>query len=359
MTARERFRRTMAFEPVDRPPVLALEPYEESALRRWHTEGLPQGITPEEFLGMSRLVNVPVSFGPMPAFEEKVIFRDDRYEHAISSMGATLRRYRDNPSMLYGHIDHPVKTRADWDEYSQRFVPSTPGRIPLQWAESVAGAPSAFADPIGVCIFPFFFRLGFYALGMERFLSAFYEEPELIHRMFSDWSRFVIETIRPILQTVKLDYALLAEDLAGKNGPLVSPRTYAEFWHPYQDPVIRLLQDHNVPVICQWSAGQVEPLLPCMMQRGVNCTWPLEVVAGLQAADLRRRFGKALRLGGNIAKEAVIAGPQAIDREIERLMPVIGHGGVIPALDDMASPDMAFGHYRYLIQRLQAIRLDR
>jgi uroporphyrinogen decarboxylase len=92
-----------------------------------------------------------------------------------------------------------------------------------------------------------------------------------------------------------------------------------------------------------------------MMEHGFNCTWPLEVQAGMDAPALRRRFGPELRLGGNIAKEAVIAGPAAIDREIERLRPLIAAGGFLPALDDMASPDMPWAHYRYLIERLQSL----
>jgi uroporphyrinogen-III decarboxylase len=150
---------------------------------------------------------------------------------------------------------------------------------------------------------------------------------------------------------------MLAEDLAGKNGPLVSPALYEEFWYPYQDPVVDLLRGHGVPVICQWSAGQLDALLPGMVEHGLNCTWPLEVMAGEDAAALRARHGRRLRLGGNIAKEAVIAGPEAIDQELDRLMPVVRQGGFLPALDDMASPDMPFTHYRHLIERLQEITL--
>jgi uroporphyrinogen decarboxylase len=93
-----------------------------------------------------------------------------------------------------------------------------------------------------------------------------------------------------------------------------------------------------------------------MGNHGFNCTWPLEVMAGMDAPALRREFGRKWRLAGNIAKEAVIAGPAAIDREIERLLPLIHQGGFLPALDDMAGPDMPWAHYRYLIERLQAIR---
>ena len=57
----------------------------------------------------------------------------------------------------------------------------------------------------------------------------------------------------------------------------------------------------------------------------------------------------------NIAKEAVIAGPAAIDAELHRLRPLLAQGGFLPALDDMASPDMPWPHYRYLIERLQTI----
>ena len=113
-----------------------------------------------------------------------------------------------------------------------------------------------------------------------------------------------------------------------------------------------------MPVICQWSSGRFHELLPDMLEHGFNCTWPLEGMAGMDAPDLRRRFGERLLLAGNIRTEAVIAGPEAVDSEIERLMPLIREGGFLPALDDMASPDMPFAHYQYLIQRLQDIQMD-
>ena len=357
MNARERFVRIMRYEPVDRLPVLALEPYEQDAVQRWRGEGLPEACDPEDALGMSRLVHIPVNWGPIPAFEPETIAEDAESVVQRTGMGALVRRLKSHPSMFYGHIDHPVKTRADWEAYRQRFRPDSRGRIPDDWTGTVVGRLNACGHPVGVCLFPFFFRLGFYAMGMERFLSAFYEEPDLMHDMFAHWSDFVIQVLRRVLGSIRLDYALIAEDLAGKNGPLISPRVYEEFWYPYQDPIVGLLHEHGVPVICQWSAGRFEELVPGMMDHGFTCTWPLEVMAGMDAGRLRRRFGRGLRLGGNIAKEAVIAGPEAIDREIDRLMPMVREGGFIPALDDMASPDMPFSHYLHLIHRLQAIRL--
>lgn len=357
-TPRERFRALLNYEPIDRLPVLAVEPFEPTALERWRQEGLPPEAHPVDFLKMSQLVHVPIHWGPIPPFEEKVLAEDENYLIQITSLGATVRCRKDNPTMFYGHIDHPLKSRADWEEYKPRFQASSPGRLPEDWEENVVPRLNASADPVGLCLFPFFFRLGFYTMGMERFLTAFYETPDLMHDIFAFWSRFMQEVLQRALGTVQLDFVLFTEDLAGKNGPLISPRIYEEFWYPYQDPLVKMLRDYGVPVICQWSAGQFEVLLPGMMAHGFNCTWPLEVTAGMDAVALRRRFGRDLRLGGNIAKEAVIAGPEAIDREIERLLPLIREGGFLPALDDMASPDMPFAHYRYMIERLQDLRLD-
>jgi len=357
MTPRELLRAIMRYEPVDRLPVLALEPFETTAIQRWHEEGLPKDVDPVDFLGMSQLVNVPVNFGPIPAFESKVVFEDDEYRIVITNMGATIKQRKENPSLFYGHIDHPIKVRADWEEYKLRFQASSPGRFPADWADNVVPSLNASEDPVGVMIFPFFFRLGFYSMGMERFLTAFHEEPDLMHDIFSFWSDYVSEILQRILDSVKLDYALFTEDLAGKNGPLISPKTYAEFWYPYQDPLVQMLQNHHVPMICQWSAGEFDVLLPGMLEHGFTCTWPLESMAGMDAVALRESYGRKLLMGGNIAKEAVMAGPEAIDKEIKRLMPLIREGGFVPALDDMASPDMPFSHYRYMIERLQSISL--
>ena len=355
MNTRERFLRIMRYEPVDRLPVLAFEPFEQGALDRWRGEGLPADQSPVDFLGMDRIDYVVIGLEPDPPFEHKILSEDDEYIVETVPMGATVRRHKSAPDTLYGHVDHPIKTRADWDLYKERLSLDSADRYCPSSDRSRELDESP--NPVALLFFPFLFRLGFYTMGMERFLTAFYDEPELMHDMFSHSRELILNALEAVLDVVKIDVAVFNEDLAGKNGPLVSPRTYAEFWHPYQDPIIRMLRDRGVEMICQWSAGQFDVLLPDMMTHGFNCTWPLERIAGMDGLDLRRRYGRELLLGGNIPKEAVLAGPEAIDREIDRLMPLIQEGGFIPTLDDMPPMECPFSYYRYMIERLQAIRL--
>jgi len=273
-------------------------------------------------------------------------------------MGTTVRRYKKAPTMYYGHIDHPVKTRADWERYRERFAPDLAARLPADWQTAVLPRLRESTDPVSLCPFPFFFRLGFYAMGMDRFLTAFHDEPDLIHDMFAYWAEFVETLVRPVLAARVVDVLIIAEDLAYKTSTHVSPAMYAAFWYPHQDRLIDLAARHGVSTVALWTSGNFEPLLPELLDHGFTCSWPLERQAqGMDAVALRRKYGRRLRLAGNVAKEAVIAGPAAIDRELDRLRPVIDDGGFIPAFDDMVPEEVPFAHYAYLVDALRAIGL--
>jgi uroporphyrinogen decarboxylase len=295
--------------------------------------------------------------GPDPGFEVKVLEENDEYIVETTEMGATVRRRKESPTTFYGHIDHPIKTRADWERYKQRLQPGSPGRIRKDLTPERIRQLNASPNPVTLSIFPFFFRLGFYTMGMERFLTAFHEEPDLIRDMFDTAGLIVQSALRTILKSVHVDFAYFTEDMAFKNGTLVSPRTYMEFWTPPLRPILAELHRHNVPVIAHWSSGLLEPLIPSLLEQGFNCIGPVERLAGMDALDLRRRYGRKLLLAGNIAKESLLAGPAAIDAELNRLMPLMREGGFLPTLDDMAPSECPFSHYRSLIAGLRAIEL--
>ena len=167
MTARERFLRTMNYEPVDGPMVIAVEPYEQFGVDRWREQGLPAGQSPVEALGMDWLNLVPAHFGPLPALEQRVLEETEEHITETDWLGSTVRRRKDAPGMYYGHVDHAVKTRQDWEEFKWRFRPDSEGRLPAD-LDRLAADLEASEQPVGLHVFPFFMRLGFYLMGMER-----------------------------------------------------------------------------------------------------------------------------------------------------------------------------------------------
>lgn len=371
MTGRQRFLRAVRGDAVDRLPVVALEPYEPDGLARWRQQGLPADTTPEEHLGMDRLVHLPLSFFPKPSFQPVVLAEDEESYTTVDFMGPVVRRMKRAPTLYYGFLDHPVRDLSSWREYSTRFRAVPDDRLPpvnesMDTVDSCALHPrvaavvrdSARRDaPVGVNVFPFFFRLGFYALGFERFLLAFYDQPDLIHEMFAFWSRFVVDTLSLLLPHVDVDFVAFNEDLAYKNATHLSLDIYEEFWLPYQDPVIEALHRWGVENICMWTAGNIESLIPILLNHGFNMIWPIERAAGMDPYRLRRRFGESLRMCGGFSKEALIGGPSTIDAETAYLLPLARAGGLVPALDDMVPLEVSLETYEYYVKSLSSARL--
>ena len=60
-------------------------------------------------------------------------------------------------------------------------------------------------------------------------------------------------------------------------------------------------------------------------------------------------------LGGGLAKRPLVEGGAAIDRELERIRPLLEKGGFIPRLDHLVPPDIPYGHYCDYLERERAL----
>jgi len=54
---------------------------------------------------------------------------------------------------------------------------------------------------------------------------------------------------------------------------------------------------------------------------------------------------------GGVDKRALAAGPDAIDRELERIRPAVEAGGCIPAVDHSVPPDVSWENFQYYLKR--------
>ena len=358
MNKRECFNRIMNYQPVDRIPVLAVEPYEKLVVERWLNEGLEIESSYEDSLGIGKFIKVPAYLSPIPQFEHQIFYEDE--ECIIESdivYGAKVKKMKSAPSMYYGYLEHQVKTLDDWRRIKYRYEGNADRRIPAD-LDTIVEKLNNSENPVKLEIFPHFFRLGFYLMGMEQFMVAFYDQPELIHEMFSFWSEFTLRMIKPYLSKVNIDIFVLMEDFAYNQAPHVSPDIYKEFWLPYQDVLVKEVKNHQVENICLWSAGDIDVMIPMLMDHGINCLWPIERCSpNMDPNILRKKYGKELKMNGGIPWKCLIEGPEAIDEEIDKLMPLIYEGGFIPALDDMVSPEVPLDNYKYYIKKLKSIRL--
>jgi uroporphyrinogen decarboxylase len=100
------------------------------------------------------------------------------------------------------------------------------------------------------------------------------------------------------------------------------------------------------------SDGNTEPLIPLLLEAGIDGLWPLERAAqDTNPAMLRKKYGRTLRLWGAVDKRELAKGPRAIDEHLRGLVPLIEQGGFIPTIDHTIPPDVSLADFRHYMRR--------
>ena len=71
----------------------------------------------------------------------------------------------------------------------------------------------------------------------------------------------------------------------------------------------------------------------------------------------RKMYGKELRVVGNFDKMALEQGHDAIEAEIQRLLPLMKEGGFIMMPDHLITPGVALDDYSWYLERVRELRL--
>ncbi len=144
MNNRDRFLRTLRYEPVDRRPLHLVGPWPET-LARWRREGLPADADPHQFLGIADygypLATVSPIAGLFPTFERKVLREEGDSVYLMDSYGRTVHDFK-NTTTIPEWVDFAVKSPADlrrlMDEHFN--VDDLDARFAADWADKARAA---------------------------------------------------------------------------------------------------------------------------------------------------------------------------------------------------------------------------
>ena len=194
----------------------------------------------------------------------------------------------------------------------------------------------------------------------DRFLELMLQlgdNPRVVSKAMEIQGEFAAELAERILAQVDLDAAIFSEPIGGNHGPLISPGMYTEVVLNSYRPLMKVLHRHNVDIVIFRTYANARRLIPAILKHGFNCLWACEVnIAAMDYRDLRREFGKDLRLIGGIDLDALRHGQAAIDRELnEKVPPLLNDGGYVPLADGRIRPDVSFENYRYYRRLLQKL----
>ena len=348
----ERFLACMRFETVDRAPLWEWGPW-PSTLRRWRAEGLEPDAHPPAFAECENRVLCGVDLWMRPRYSQDILAKDGETVTQRTERGAVTRTFRDPDRMsMPEFLAYPVSTRADWEELKPRFDPADPGRFPADWstrcrAWGEAGPVLVLQGPRSPSLFGFVREL----LGPERTLTAFYDEPALVHDMMETQTELVLALLPRVIEEAPLTSVFFWEDMCYRAGPLISPAMFRTFMLPRYRRITDLARSRGIDTIFVDSDGNVEQLIPLWLDSGVNGVYPMEVAAGMDVKRLRREYGRDLLMTGGIDKRALAQGRAAIDRALADTIPVAEGGGYIPHIDHAIPHDVPYANFLYYWDR--------
>lgn len=367
-TELERFVACMEYEASDRRPNHELGVWGQT-MERWLNEAPEEAgaltwnwFWGEDALGFDRREYVPIHTGFIPPFEPQVFEETEDYviaRHANGVVTKALKRgtVRGTRMCMDTYLEFPVKTPADFPDVKRRLVASAPERLPEDLDQRVA-AWKRRTCPL-VCgrncdLTGFYWRAREF-MGTEALSFAWYDYPELMHEMMEFHADFTIEVCRPVLERIQVDYVVLNEDLSMKAGPLLSPATYRQFIFPHLKRVVEFFRSHGTRYFAIDTDGNPTDLIPLFLDAGVDTLWPIERAADVSPQELRRRFGKSLRLWGGVDKRILARDRDSIRAHLREFIPLIEEGGFIPTVDHTVSPEVSWDNWCYYMDLKRAL----
>ncbi len=183
---------------------------------------------------------------------------------------------------------------------------------------------------IGVFTWGAYFIASF-VRGLEDLMMDFAMRPT--------YARHLMETIRGMasqaLQRMleqhgdHIDIVYMADDYCSQAGPLFSPAQFREYVMPYLTDFVEITHKHNKKFLLH-CCGAVRPLLPMIIEAGVDMLEPIQIRAtGMDPEGLKRDFGKDLCFYGGVdLQDTLCKGtPGQVADEVKRLIDVLGKDG--------------------------------
>lgn len=354
---RQRWLRTMHFQPVDHVPDEEFGYWEET-LAAWHAQGLPEWVNSnpagDKFFRFAPREHAPVHVGLLWGWEEKVISEDERHRVLINGAGVQCMVMKDGSSTIPKYLRFPLESRKDWErEFLPRLAPAPERRYPGDWEAHVQRY--ATRDyPVGLSVGSIFGWIRDW-MGFENATMLFYDDPVLMREMMQTLTDLTCQTIEQALKQVQFDFAAFWEDMAYKAGPMISPAFFDDYMVPCYQEITNLLRAHGVDVIIVDCDGDINELVGLWLKGGVNVMFPLEIRGGSDPRPMRDKYGQNVLLLGGVDKTQLIEGPAAIDRELQRLLPLVEDGGFIPHVDHRCPPDVTLENYRYYLRKKREV----
>jgi len=284
-------------------------------------------------------------------FEPEIVTETEDTITTKNGNGAIMKHHKHHDATPE-HVGFTIKSREDWDKYKHMLTPD-PRRIDFEnyrLAKERANAAGRYFALSGVLSFESIHPI----CGHEEMLVGMLDDPEWILEMADTYINLIIDLQKILFQREgQPDGVFFYEDMGFKHKPFMSPAHYRELIFPSHKKAFDFAHSLGMKVIVH-SCGFVEPLLPHMIDAGMDCLQVIEVKAGMDLLRIHRENGDKIALMGGIDVRTLYSNDRAvIDAELEEKIPVVKKGyGYIAHSDHSIPKTVEYETLRYYINKV-------
>lgn len=369
---RQRVNRILNYQPVDRIPAVAFGYWAET-VDKWAREGYirtdeaegykAQGDASQADRAIMNRLGFDFNWNRcaggnsqlLPSFERQVLSRNPDGSRIERDEDGLLIQLKGGLVSIPAVVGTSLTGREAWEQEYLPRLQDAPERIDQAQLTRLAEESAGRQEPLGLfcgSLYGFVRNL----LGVEALSYLAADDEELYREILDTCAGLSHRVVERVLSFgIGFDYAHYWEDICFKNGPLVRPEVFRALVGPHYQATTRLLREHGITIVSLDCDGWIDKLVPVWLENGVNTMFPIEVGTwGGSIGPWRAQYGRELRGVGGMDKRVFSQDRAAVDREIERLAPLVELGGYLPCPDHRIAPDAQFPLVAYYCERFHA-----
>ena len=356
----DRMNKALRHEEPDRIPISDF--FWGSFINRWRDElGLPDDASPYDYYDLDWIVTTPNMDPKIQPFET---ISEDEIEVVVKTGFRTTMRKK---------FDFPMPEFISWDldtiEKLEEFLFDDPydrRRYFEAGDNQIAGVGDGFQRNSPAWIetvkklrpdFPVYgsmiecseclTRL----LGQENTLFWMGMYPDRLGAQIDRIGQFYLDCLKAEIEAADglLDGMVIWGDVAYSQTMLFDPEYWRVYFKPWVKAMIEECHKNSLPVIYH-GCGNVELIFEDFVEMGLDAYNPLEVKAGMDAVELKRKFGDKIGYCGNSNIQVWETGDKELVRkEVLRKLNAAKGGGFIFQSDHSVSSNVSGHTYDYIV----------
>jgi uroporphyrinogen decarboxylase len=308
------------------------------------TKGFGATVSPEDYYGIDLSI-CAADETPWPSRARR-LGRDGDGAIDVDGWGRTMRTRCG--AMFSENLSAAVASMADMDSlaFESPLLPSRYARFLLE-ARAHRPRRAVFAKTGGPFLRTAFIR------GEAAYLTDLAGDEgfarQLTARVAAHITAIGVESLR--LAGSLLAGIWIYDDVAANAGPMISPRVYERIFQPLMADMVTAYRRSGAEFVIFHCDGNIVPLLPMLVEAGIDGIQPCEPKAGMDAVAIRAQYGDRLAIIGCLdnAFDLPSGDRGRIDASLRRLLPLGRDGGLILGSHSIG-PDISVDTYEYLIE---------